>query len=92
MAAIRHSLQKEVFESSAERLLVVCEVSKLLKKKKTCYLCIVNNTDLPTSVSICQVKRIDKNAFKKKRTWLLSEIKSVDGGTDATVSLNIHFI
>ncbi|KAJ9582030.1 hypothetical protein L9F63_003613 [Diploptera punctata] len=79
MAAIRHTLQRDVFQPNDERLLAIVHVSKLLKKKKTSFLCIVITTEKPICVTIYQVKKTDKNVFKKKSQWLLSELKSVDG-------------
>lgn len=79
MAAIRHSLQKDVFQPLDERLLAVCHVSKLLKKKKISFLCVVTTVKPPYTVTICQVKQNDKNVFKKKRSWPLSDLKIVDG-------------
>jgi len=33
-----------------------------------------------------QVKKTDKNVFKKKRSWMLSELQSVDGKSTSGVS------
>jgi len=33
-----------------------------------------------------QVKKTDKNVFKKKSSWMLSELKSVDGKNTSGVS------
>ena len=55
MAAIRHTLQRDVFQPNDERLLAVVHVSKLLKKKKTSFLCIVITTEKPICVTIHQV-------------------------------------
>lgn len=79
MAAIRHTLQRDVFQPNDEHLLAVVHVSKLLKKKKTSFLCIAITTEKPICVTIYQVKKTDKNVFKKKRSWMLNELKSVDG-------------
>lgn len=39
MAAIRHSLHKDVFQPNDERLIGVVCVAKASKKKKTSFLC-----------------------------------------------------
>jgi len=39
MAAIKHTLQREVFLPSEERLISVVHVTKEGKKKKACFLC-----------------------------------------------------
>lgn len=78
MATIRHTLQKEVFEIHNERLLCVCHVEKLYKKKKSSFLCIVQNVSSLRDISIVQIKQTDKN-FKRKNTWNLSLLKVVDG-------------
>lgn len=86
MSGIKSVLQTEVFDSLDERILAFCNVSKLLKKKKSSYLCVVATaTNQPRIlVTLCEVKQSDKNIYKKKRSWSLDEIKVVDGKSDAT--------
>lgn len=82
MAGIKYLLQKEVFDASDERILSVCNVQKLYKKKKNSYLCITSQPRMcPTLV---QVKQYDKGVYKKKRSWQLSEVKAVDGKSEST--------
>ncbi|XP_071451140.1 exocyst complex component 1 isoform X2 [Hetaerina americana] len=81
MATIRHALQREVFKPCEESLLSFVNVSKLLKKKKTSFLCITSTNQKPTTIHIHQVKKTDKNTFKKKNTWTIAELISVDGKT-----------
>ncbi|XP_055597796.1 exocyst complex component 1 [Uranotaenia lowii] len=82
-AGVKYLLQSEVFDALEERILCVCNVSKLLKKKKTSYLCIVATTKPRIVVSICQVKQYDKGVWKKKRSWTLEEVKGVDGRNES---------
>uniref|UniRef100_A0A0K8SIQ1 Exocyst complex component Sec3 PIP2-binding N-terminal domain-containing protein n=2 Tax=Lygus hesperus TaxID=30085 RepID=A0A0K8SIQ1_LYGHE len=87
MAAIRHSLQHEVFQPCDERLLAFVHVTKALKKKKSSFLCIAITKETPYTVNIIQVKKTEKNVYKKKRSWPLSTLKLVDGkhvSTDST--------
>lgn len=79
MAGIKYILQKEVFDSAEERLLSVCTVTKLFKKKKNSYLCIVSSSKPRSTVSIHQIKQQDKGIYKRKRSWSLDEVKVVDG-------------
>ncbi|XP_014251486.1 exocyst complex component 1 [Cimex lectularius] len=79
MAAIRHSLQHEVFQPCDERLLAFVHVSKALKKKKSSFLCIAVTKETPFAVNIYQVKKTEKNIFKKKRSWSINSLKFVDG-------------
>lgn len=78
MATIRHTLQTEIFEALDEKLIVYAHVNKALKKKKPSFLCISITGEQPSSVYIHQIKKTEKNQFKKKRTWPLSELKCVD--------------
>lgn len=55
MAAIRHSLQHEVFQPCDERLLTFVHVTKALKKKKSSFLCIAVTKESPYTVTIYQV-------------------------------------
>lgn len=82
MAEIKYSLQHELFDETNERILSVCNVQKLYKKKKNSYLCVAAVArSCPTLV---QVKQYDKGVYRKKRIWQLSEIKTVDGKNDST--------
>ena len=58
MAAIRHELDRDLFKPNDEHLLAVVLVSKLLKKKKTSFLCIVEKTEKPFFITIYQVIEI----------------------------------
>ncbi|KOX67727.1 Exocyst complex component 1 [Melipona quadrifasciata] len=90
MAAIRHTLQREVFTPSDEKLLSVCYVSKAYKKKKMSFLCLTTTTDLPSSLVLYQVKKNDKNIFKKKQSWPLSDIQIVDGIKNDSMDIELH--
>ena len=90
MAAIRHTLQREVFTPSDEKLLSVCYVSKAYKKKKMSFLCLTTTTDLPSSLVLYQVKKNDKNIFKKKQSWSLSDIQIVDGIKNDSMDIELH--
>ncbi|KAI4458170.1 sec3/syntaxin-related [Holotrichia oblita] len=76
-----YTLQQEVFLPNKEKIHVLCNVSKFLKKKKCSYLCIVSSMNPPLQLSIVQVKQTDKT-FKRKRIWQLGELRSVDGKND----------
>lgn len=89
MAAIRHTLQKEVFSSSDEKILSICFVSKAYKKKKTSFLCLVVTSD-NENFTLYQVKKTDKNVYKKKQSWPLSEIRIIDGIEAESLDLEIH--
>ncbi|XP_050098632.1 exocyst complex component 1 [Anopheles aquasalis] len=82
-AGIKYIFQKDIFDALDERIISVCNVSKLLKKKKTSYLCIVQTSKPSIVVSVCQIKQHDKGVYKKKRSWSLEEVKCVDGRNDA---------
>ncbi|XP_076177753.1 exocyst complex component Sec3 isoform X2 [Ptiloglossa arizonensis] len=90
MAAIRHTLQREVFTPSDEKLLSVCYVSKAYKKKKMSFLCFITTTDTPPSLLLYQVKKNDKNVFKKKQSWSLSDIQIVDGVKSDSMDIELH--
>lgn len=55
MATIRHSLQRDVFEPTEERLVGVLYVTKPGKKKKTSFLCATINKEKPVYATIHQV-------------------------------------
>ncbi|XP_072040820.1 LOW QUALITY PROTEIN: exocyst complex component 1-like [Amphiura filiformis] len=93
MTAIRHTLQRDVFLPHDERLIAVVHVTKAGKKKKVSFLCVVVTTDQPAQVSIHKVKKVDKDNYKKRQSWLLSELKIVDGkAPDVDVpDFDLHF-
>ena len=91
MAATKHTLQREIFTNSDEKILSICHVSKTYKKKKTSFLCLVSTMDVPETFLIYQVKRSsDKSAFKKKQSWTLSDIHVVDGIDLDSMDLELH--
>uniref|UniRef100_A0A0P4W1N6 Exocyst complex component Sec3 PIP2-binding N-terminal domain-containing protein n=1 Tax=Scylla olivacea TaxID=85551 RepID=A0A0P4W1N6_SCYOL len=93
MATIRHGLQRDVFEPSEERLVGVLYVTKLGKKKKTSFLCATINKEKPVYATIHQVKKTDKDVYKKKTSWRLRELQVVDGRDENkdTAELDLTF-
>lgn len=94
MAGIKYNLQKEVFNAADERILSVCNVTKLFKKRKNSYLCIISTIKPPrhTTITIVQVKQQDKNVYKKKRVWQLDEVKVVDGKNESSDTYEFDII
>lgn len=80
MTAIKHTLQREVFLPSEERLISVVHVTKEGKKKKACFLCAAVTTEKPVQASLYQVKKAEKEreGFKKKMSWALRQLKLFD--------------
>ncbi|KAH8322162.1 hypothetical protein KR059_006233 [Drosophila kikkawai] len=80
LANIKHTLQKELFLAAGERLLSVVTVVKK-KDKKPCYLCVVTTAPPVPVVTLVLVKQSEQreSEYKRKRSWQLDEIKSVDG-------------
>ncbi|XP_045608376.1 exocyst complex component 1 isoform X2 [Procambarus clarkii] len=93
MATIRHSLQRDVFEPTEERLIGVLYVTKPGKKKKTSFLCATINKEKPVYATIHQVKKTDKDVYKKKNSWPLRELQVVDGRDENkdTADLDLTF-
>ncbi|XP_043211990.1 exocyst complex component 1-like, partial [Amphibalanus amphitrite] len=91
MTAIRFALEKSIFEPGDERLIKAIHVSQLEKKKKTYFLCLSVSKD--KSGFISTVKKLDKDNYKKKRTWGLQDLKMVDGkdGKRDTADLDLQF-
>ncbi|XP_046423934.1 exocyst complex component 1 [Neodiprion virginianus] len=90
MAVIKHALKRELFAPADQQLLSLCHVCKAFKKKKTSFLCIVRTTDTPGSLLLCQVKKNDKNVYKKKQSWPLTDIQMVDGVNIDSLDLEIY--
>lgn len=90
MPVIRHTLQREIFTPNDEKILTVCSVRKAYKKKKTSFLCLTSVNDTPGSFFLHQVKKSDKNVFKKKQTWPLADIRTVDGVGGNSMDLELH--
>lgn len=91
MAATRHTLQREIFNVSDEKILSICRVSKAYKKKKTSFLCLISTVHTPETFILYQVKQSsDKSVFKKKQSWLFSDIHTVDGISNDSMDLELH--
>ncbi|XP_068717955.1 exocyst complex component 1-like isoform X1 [Montipora capricornis] len=94
MAAIKHNLQRDVFKPSEERLYAFVSVTKVGKKKKASFLCVAVTMVKPETVSIYQVKKTEKETYKKKRTnWRLKDLKLIDGKdeTNENPEFHLHF-
>eukprot|EP00112_Aurelia_sp_Birch-Aquarium-sp1_P011123 Seg2346.6 transcript_id=Seg2346.6/GoldUCD/mRNA.D3Y31 product="Exocyst complex component 1" protein_id=Seg2346.6/GoldUCD/D3Y31 len=95
MAAIRHSLQQELFRPNDEALYSVVNVAKVGggKKKKTSFLCAAVTKEKPFQVNVYKVQKSDKEVFKKKQTWPLSDLKVVDGKAEheEIPEFDLHF-
>lgn len=93
MAAIRHTLQRDIFLPQDERLIEVVHVSKTGKRKKSSFLCAAVTTDSPIQVSIHKVKKVDKDNFKKRQSWQLTDLKFVDGknSVNDVPEFDLHF-
>jgi len=68
MAAIRHTLQQDLFRPNDEALYSVVNVAKpgTGKKKKTSFLCAAVTKEKPFQVNIYKVQKSDKEVYKKK--------------------------
>nr|XP_022323454.1 exocyst complex component 1-like isoform X3 [Crassostrea virginica] len=94
MTAIKHTLNRDVFLPNDERLIGFVHVTKVGRKKKTSFLCAALSTETPVQARIYQVKKADKTeAYKKKVTWLLRDLKVVDGKSSSkeTAEFDLHF-
>ncbi|XP_078371204.1 exocyst complex component 1-like isoform X1 [Oculina patagonica] len=93
MAAIKHNLQRDLFKPSEERLYAVVSVTKAGKKKKASFLCIAVTTVKPETVSIYQVKKTEKDTYKKRTNWRLKDLKLLDGRdeTNDNPEFHLHF-
>ena len=56
------------------------------------FVVISVTTDQPAQVSIHKVKKVDKDNYKKRQSWLLSELKIVDGKDPDIVSSSLHIV
>ncbi|GBP80775.1 hypothetical protein EVAR_54220_1 [Eumeta japonica] len=83
MSALRHEVQREVFANSGERVVAVCEVHKPYKKKKTSVLCVVRG---PT-FNDAHVVQVSRAPWRRKRTWPISEVHSVDVPSDSNSTI-----
>lgn len=99
MTTIKHTLQKDIFLPNDERLVGLVNVTQAGKKKKSSkssFLCaaLSTNVDGSNQVHVYQIKKAEKGEnFKKKMTWMLRELKTVDGKDKAkeTADFDLHF-
>ncbi|XP_052078760.1 exocyst complex component 1-like isoform X1 [Mytilus californianus] len=95
MTAIKHTLHRDVFLPNDEQLVAFVHVTKVGRKKKNSFLCAVLSTDItPIQPRVYQVKKADKGeSYKKKLSWLLRELKTVDGKSTnkETAEFDLHF-
>ena len=95
MAAIKHTLQREVFLPNGERLIAVVHVTKPGKKKKGNFLCAAVTTEKPIQAGVYLVKKTERgDAFKKKSSFALRELQFLDAkyvDKRDSAEFDIHF-
>lgn len=80
MSGIKYILQKDLFDGEDTKILCVLSVCKLnAKKSRPSSILVLNSENATGFTLITQVKVQDKGVYKKKRSWQLDELKSVDG-------------
>ncbi|XP_048237004.1 exocyst complex component 1-like isoform X1 [Haliotis rufescens] len=95
MAAIKHTLNRDLFLPNDERLIGLIYVFKAPKKKKGSFLCaVLNQAESPVQARVYQVKKADRGeSYKKKLSWLLRDLKIVDGknANKETAEFDLNF-
>lgn len=103
MAAIRHIIQKEVFDPVDESIQGLVNVTKTRKKKKFSFLCLsVNFQDKPPEAYISRVKTVERKVgdksdsretYRRVKYWRLPELRLVDGKSVETevLEFDLHF-
>ncbi|CAG5118242.1 unnamed protein product [Candidula unifasciata] len=95
----RQQIQNTLFLPNDERLITMISVSKIPRKtnlkKRGSWLCAVLNTmESPAKVYIYHVKKSDRGeGFKKKMSWLLRDLRKLDGKSAEKPSpeFDLHF-
>lgn len=80
MSGIKFILQKDLFDEEDTKIICVISVCKVhAKKSRPTAILVLTSENSTGYTSITQVKVQDKGVYKKKRSWQLEELKSVDG-------------
>ena len=80
MSGIKYILQKDLFDEEDTKIICVISVCKVhAKKSRPTAILVLTSENSSGYTSITQVKVQDKGVYKKKRSWQLDELKSVDG-------------
>ncbi|KAL8621072.1 hypothetical protein ACOMHN_040597 [Nucella lapillus] len=93
-ATVKQQLQQELFLPNDERLISMVPVFKVPRKRKGSYLCAVLNTsETQVTAHLYQVKKGDRDAHKKKLSWMLRDLRQVDGKSTEkeTTDFDLHF-
>ncbi|VDP08342.1 unnamed protein product [Soboliphyme baturini] len=86
------ALQRDVFEQHDERIQGFICVTGITRKKKHSVLCLTISYLHPVTVRLHELRRSDKaSQWEKKNTWLLNELKVVDGINPRKQSPEFHF-
>ncbi|KAK3606322.1 hypothetical protein CHS0354_041956 [Potamilus streckersoni] len=95
MTAIKHTLQKDLFQPNEERLVAFVHVTKAGKKKRSSFLCAtLSVAEGMNQTMVYQVKKAEKGeVYKKKMTRYLRDLKVVDGkdARKETADFDLHF-
>ena len=64
----------------------------MINKRFFLFFTMSVSNDRPVHVTIYKVKKTDKDSYKKRTSWLLKEMKTVDGKDAYTVSICFELI
>lgn len=79
MSGVKNLLQQECFSEEEYKILSVLSVCKLnAKKSRASSILVFVQQNQTNFLSIYEVKIGDNKEYKKKRSWLLDEFKSID--------------
>ena len=95
MYATKLKLQKELFDPIREKLVFVINVNKIGRKRKSEQVCVTLTKSSPQHIYIHQVTQSEKDIFKSKRHWPISQLRLVDGkervNMNNTLEFELHF-
>ncbi|KAI6659421.1 Exocyst complex component 1 isoform X3 [Oopsacas minuta] len=95
MYAPKLLLQKELFDPIQQKLIYMINVNKIGRKRKPEQLCMTLTNSSPQDIYIHRVTQSDKDLFKSKRRWPISQLRLVDGkeriNTNNTLEFELHF-
>ena len=96
MYAPKSILQKDVFNHIQQKLIILINVTKLGRKRKMEQVCMSTSNTLPQHIYIHRVvPQSEKDGFKSKRQWPISQLRVVDGkervNASNTLEFELHF-
>ena len=95
MSSTKFKIQKELFDMSNDKILLLINVIKIGRRRKNEQLCITVSQKITQNVCIHRITHSEKERLRCKNSWPLDQLRVIDGkerlNTNNTLEFELHF-